>query len=83
MRIYDPASEIDEYSIGDLVIFTGYLYTPDYIYMDQYDNVHTIGIMLGINLTHYKNVLYRVYWLKTGRIAEVVGTHLKLVYMLK
>ena len=83
MRIYDPAPAIDEYSIGDLVIFTGYLYTPDYIHMDRYDNVRTIGIVLGINLSHYKNVLYRVYWLKTGRIAEVVGTHLKLVYMLK
>jgi len=83
MRIYGPTSTIDEYTAGDLVIFTGYLYTPDYIYINQYEHARTIGIVLGHSSGYYENGLYRVYWLRTGRVTEVVGGHLKLAYMLK
>jgi len=79
----------DHYSLsyvkGDLVVFTGYLYTPDYIYIDQYDrNQLQVGIVLGTSQDgHYENVLYRVHWLRTNRISEVVAGHLRLAYTQK
>jgi len=72
-----------EYVPGDLVIFTGYLYTPDYVYLEQFEANHpNVGIVLGsCSPSYYENVLYRVYWLKTGRVTEVGATHLRLAYI--
>ena len=69
------------FSIGDLVEFIGYNYTPDY-YVDNDDQM--LGIVVeevNTSLGYITNTwLYRVYWFKTKRISEVVAGHLKLVY---
>ena len=84
--MHDDHGDIyDNYAPGDLVIFTGYLYTPDYIYADQYDrNKIQIGVVLGTSRgVHYENVLYRIYWFKTNRISEVISAHIRLAYVRK
>ena len=82
-RIY-PRYPEDHFVVGDLVIFTGYLYTPDYVYVDQYDaRAPTTGIVIGNASGHYEQTLYRVYWLRDGRTTEVVGGHLQLAYTRK
>jgi hypothetical protein len=79
------ASEAETFVAGDLVTFTGYLYTPDYVYNEeQAQGKMQLGIVLGIvGGGYYENRLYRVHWLKSGRISEVVGDHLHLVYLQK
>ena len=79
-----PVTDVEDYIVGDLVIFTGYLYTPDYVYADQYDYKHpNLGIVVGKVRGHYEDVLYRVHWLKEQRVTEVVGGHIKLAYQQK
>ncbi len=69
------------YLTGDLVIFTGYMYSPDYVYVEQHiPQKRSIGIVMGSVGGYYQDVLYRVYWLKTRRITEVVSGHLRLLY---
>ena len=77
--------EDDNFMVGDLVAFTGYLYTPDYVYeQEQLRGKLKLGIVLGTaNSGYYENLLYRVHWLNTGRVSEVVGAHLHLVYLRK
>ena len=82
MYILGGPEDIIEYVAGDLVIFTGYLYTPDYMYAPEHTRAEkNLGIVLGTSGGHYKHVLYRVYWLHTNRVTEVVGAHLRLAYI--
>jgi|ETNvirenome_6_85_1030632.scaffolds.fasta_scaffold26082_2 hypothetical protein len=79
-----PIVDVEDYMVGDLVIFTGYLYTPDYVYADQYDYKHpNLGIVVGRVRGYYENILYRVHWLREHRITEVVGGHIRLAYQRK
>jgi hypothetical protein len=74
----------DQYIVGDLVIFIGYLYTPDYVYIEQYDASPLVGIVLGGGLYgQCDNKLYRVHWFRTGRQSEVAASHLRLAYITK
>jgi hypothetical protein len=77
--------KVQYYVVGDLVIFTGHLYTPDYTYVEHYNySKLKVGVVLGIiNNNYYNDVLYRVYWLATGRITSTVSGHLKLAYTKK
>ncbi len=76
-------SDADIFVIGDLVAFTGYLYTPDYVYAeDQMRGRLQLGIVVGnVSGGHYEAKLYRVHWLNSGRVSEVVRDHLHLVYL--
>tara|TARA_R110002020_G_scaffold63344_1_gene169160 strand:+ start:688 stop:945 length:258 start_codon:yes stop_codon:yes gene_type:complete len=69
------------FQIGDLVVFTGHLYTPDYVYVEQYDQSRcTMGIIIDNKSGWYRDVLYRVYWFRDARVTEVVGGHLRSPY---
>jgi hypothetical protein len=74
----------DYYLIGDLVVFTGDTYSPDYVYVEQYIPARrAVGIVVATVNGYYQDVLYRVYWLKTGRITQVASVHIKLLYAQK
>ena len=71
----------EHYIPGDLVVFTGHLYSPDYVYAEHYNpTARTIGIVVGTSGGPIADILYRVYWLKARRITEVVSGHIKLLY---
>ena len=72
-----------EFVRGDLVIFTGYDYTPDYVYVeDRSPRSGELGIVVSNSRNgYYSDVLYRVYWLGTGHITTVVSDHLRLAYV--
>ena len=80
-----PDDKVQYYVAGDLVIFTGHLYTPDYTYVEHYDySKLKVGIVLGtVNDDYYNDVLYRVYWLASARTTSTVSGHLKLAYVRK
>ena len=45
-------SDIDELAVrefvpGDLVIFTGHLYSPDFVYVEQFDDKPEYGVIIG------------------------------------
>ena len=69
-----------ELIIGDLVVFMGYTYTPDYVYQDHYKHDRELGIIVGSVGGYYRNSIYRVYWLKTSSITECPVAHLRLAY---
>tara|TARA_Y100000994_G_scaffold8416_1_gene7076 strand:- start:504 stop:779 length:276 start_codon:yes stop_codon:yes gene_type:complete len=77
--------EAEHFVIGDLVTFTGYLYTPDYVYTEEeLRGKMQLGIVIGTTKSgYYENILYRVHWLRTARVTEVVSAHLHLVYLRK
>lgn len=83
--IYDELFEGREviFVKGDLVIFTGYLYTPDYVYIDQYEPARSMGIVIGPASDYYDGAIYRVYWFRTKRITETIGGHMRLAYIQK
>jgi len=68
-----------EYVLGDLVRFTGYLFSPDFVYDADFGD--ELGIVVGLHMGYSPAVLYRIYWLKTGRITETVAGHIKLAYV--
>ena len=72
-----------EFVKGDLVVFTGYLSSPDIVYEETYDDRHMFGIVLSDNASHYGNTIYRVYWLKHDRVVETVSAHMRLAYIRK
>ena len=74
-----------EFVKGDLVMFTGYDYTPDYVYIeDRSPGSGDLGIVISNSRNgYYSDVLYRVYWLTTGHITTVVNDHLRLAYVRK
>lgn len=72
-------SHVKLYRVGDLVKFTGYNYTPDYIIIDDYGS--TIGIVVNVTKVGYVEAYYSytVYWFNLKRFTEVIGDHLILV----
>lgn len=74
-----------DYVKGDLVIFTGYAYAPDFVYVDDYAPMaKSIGVVIGdARNGYYSDVLYRVYWFTSGHITTVVKDHLRLAYVKK
>jgi hypothetical protein len=79
----DENEKVDYFIPGDLVLFTGHLYTPDYVYVDQYDRQSaTIGVVLdSFSYGNYeKSIMYRVYWFRDMKITENVAGHLRLAY---
>ncbi|HHZ96436.1 MAG TPA: hypothetical protein EYN67_12995 [Flavobacteriales bacterium] len=73
---YDSVS----FEIGDLVKFIGLSYTPDYYIPAKEPEV--MGIIIDVVAIKGKYItrvwMYRVYWFKTGRVTEAVGSHLQL-----
>jgi hypothetical protein len=73
--------EISAFTVGDLVEFVGFHYSPEYYYRQSAER--ELGIIVketncpGLALT---SNMYRVYWFKTARSSETVAGHLKLVY---
>ena len=66
-----------KFGIGDLVCFTCYQYTPDYIYIDEED--FHLGVVLAVNARTYYQSIYTVHWFKKNRVTEVIEEHLSLV----
>ncbi len=69
------------YSIGDLVRYVGYHYSPDYIYIDGED--YSLGIITQIKARYIHQPIYRVFWFKKGFTTDAVQDHLRLVVMNK
>ena len=71
--------------VGDLVTFSGYHYTPDYLLIDEsvensYGIVTEVKINTPIGKIAYNDyILYRVFWFATGRYTTEVGDHLKRI----
>lgn len=65
---------------GDLIVFTGYTYTPDYVYKEHYNNEPEYGIVVRSRTGFYEGSLYDIFWLKTGRITQCPLGHIKLAY---
>ena len=76
---------VHQYVVGDLVIFTGHVHSPDYTYVEHYDyTTLKVGIILDVvNDEYYNDALYRVYWLKIARATTTIASHLKLAYTRK
>jgi len=71
--------------VGDLVTFSGYQYTPDYLLIDENPDI-TYGIITEIKtstpigkIAYNDYILYRVFWFTSGRYTTEVGDHLKRV----
>jgi len=69
-----------EFMTGDLVIFTGYRYTPDFIYTQA--DMPYLGIVVGSTRSPAGDGMYSVYWFKTMRVTATVGGHLELAYVI-
>ena len=67
------------FSVGDLVKFTGYNYTPDFIMIDEKHEALGIIINTYREGRHYMYNMYTVYWFKLGNISQVPSAHIKLV----
>ncbi len=65
------------YSVGDLVSFTGYNYTPDYKYIDA--DEYSLGIVITIVKSIVYRPTYKVFWFKKGYATETIQEHLRLV----
>tara|TARA_Y100000593_G_C4309820_1_gene337807 strand:- start:1257 stop:1520 length:264 start_codon:yes stop_codon:yes gene_type:complete len=83
--IYPGLTKVEDYVIGDLVVYTGYLLSPDYLYVEQYDYTSLkVGIVLeAFSDEYYNDKLYRVYWLGIGKTTTTISSHLKLAYVAK
>ena len=73
--------DIEEFVIGDLVQFTGYMSAPDIVYAEQFDDRVQYGIVIANTSGHYSNSVYKVYWFSERRIVETVAAHMRLVYV--
>lgn len=69
-----------EFVTGDLVIFTGYRYTPDFIYTQN--EMPYLGIVVGAGRSAAGEGMYSVYWFKTRRVTSTVAGHLELAYVI-
>ena len=76
---------IADLEVGDLVVFCGYNYTPDFIIYDPTRD-GTMGIVIrrlsNISVNMAPNSLYRgyrVYWFKSRDITTEIRDHLKLI----
>jgi hypothetical protein len=85
--IYHGTGEKDDetrrFNKGDLVVFTGHRYSPDFVYHDGFEDDYHLGIVLGPanSLTH-PYIIYYVYWFRIGRIVHTIASHMKLAYEL-
>ena len=74
-------SKNDQYvfNVGDLVEFTGYNYTPDFIMIDE--RHEALGIVIDMKRTGQRFLynMYTVYWFKLGNTTQVPSAHIKLV----
>jgi hypothetical protein len=75
--------DVNEFVVGDLVKFTGRLYSPDFVYIEQFDDKDEYGIVVGLGSGAYANILYRVYWFNHGRVVETVAGHMQLAYVVE
>jgi len=75
----DKGAEIRRFNKGDLVVFTGHRYSPDFVYHDGFEDDYHLGIVLGPvgGLTH-PYIIYHVYWFRVGRIVHTIASHMKL-----
>jgi hypothetical protein len=73
--------ETSEYVAGDLVVFTGHLFTPDFMYAEQFTGRLDYGIVMGHARGAYSEYIYRVYWFSHARIIETVPGHMRLAYV--
>ncbi len=72
-----------EYVVGDLVVFTGRLFSPDFMYIEQFTGKKEYGIVVGPARGAYANTMYRVYWFNHGRVVDTVPGHMRLAYVLE
>ena len=80
------ASGIDDYDAreyvpGDLVVFTGHMFTPDFMYVEQFTGKLDYGVVIESKRGIYEDTLYRVYWFGHGRIIDTVPGHMRLAYV--
>ena len=73
----DYSKPIPIYSIGELVAFTGYNYSPDYKYSDEDD--YDMGIVVRSLTRTYYCPVYVVFWFKNRVTTEVIEDHLSRV----
>lgn len=79
--IMSKDKEEAKYSVGDLVVFNGRLFTPDYTYVDQYNESYaTVGMVVRVYAygNYIDSCTYRVYWFKARRCTQVIGGHLRM-----
>jgi len=84
-RVYgEPSEEISKdgqtFDVGDLVVFNGKLFTPDYTYVDQtIESYATVGIVVSAYAhgNYIDSCIYRVYWFKSGRSTQTISGHLR------
>ncbi len=69
------------FRVGDLVKYTGYHYSPDYIYIDGDD--YNLGIIVDVKARYIYTPIYRVFWFKKGFCTDAVQDHIRLVVMRK
>ena len=69
------------FKVGDLVAFSGYHYSPDYIYIDGDD--YNLGIVIAVKARHIYSPVYRIFWFKKGFATDTVQDHLRLVVIQK
>ncbi len=83
--MYSDIEEYDDTSFveGDLVVFTGRMHSPDFVYVEQFDDRPEYGVVIGRAGGPYSNVLYRVYWFNHERVIETVGGHMRLAYVIE
>ncbi len=65
------------YTVGDLVSFTGYHYSPDYKYIDE--DSYELGIILRVMERTFYQPVYVVFWFKLASSTEVIHDHLTKV----
>ena len=71
--------------VGDLVTFSGYHYTPDYLLIDE-DGNGSLGIITKVKLNsplgtmaYDSYTVYMVFWFASGRTTTEVSDHLKRI----
>jgi len=68
------------FSVGDLVVFNGKLFTPDYTYVDQtIESYATVGIVVSVYAhgNYIDSHIYQVHWFKSGRTTQTISGHLR------
>ena len=67
-----------EFVVGDLVYYTGVLYTSDRPRVGERDDSKRVGIVINVSTMAFHT--YSVYWLKDQLVSNHVANHLELVY---
>ena len=69
-------SQVGEFVVGDLVIFTGYE-------VENPPEAHKIGIVIEVGSENDYSRIYRVLWLHNKTKVGVSAKHLQLAYEIK